>query len=192
MIYVAVIGGGAAGLAAVSYLTREEGIHVTLFEERSEFGGVWTNQSTTTQPSPMYEGLETNVPHTMMTFTDHQWPRDTPVFPPHEQVRTYLRTYAQIKVENESSANITYYRGQKVVDLRQLPSGQWKIKTKSNYIGLEDMWDAVVVAAGNYNDPHITDPELGREAWLQCGYLIMHSSSFTNAECFTDKVIWPP
>lgn len=185
MTRVAVIGGGAAGLAAVSYLINEPGVEVTLFEERSEYGGVWTNQATNTQPNPMYDGLETNVPHTLMTFTDQKWPRNTPMFPPHEDVRTYLRTYAEEKLLG--SDQLIHFLCQRVAEVCYI-RGKWKITTEGTYVNLQDSFDRVVIAAGNYSDPYITDEEPGRTAWLQSGYPIFHSSRFKDAEFFTDKV----
>ncbi|CZT16139.1 uncharacterized protein RCC_01980 [Ramularia collo-cygni] len=184
MLSVAVIGGGAAGLAAVSYLLREKDIHVTLFEERSGFGGVWTNQSTSTQPNPMYDGLETNVPHTLMTFTGHHWPRNTPVFPPHDQVLSYLRTYtARIRDPTRSTVHLST----KVVELRLASDNTWAITTESLFGRVELSFNAVVIAAGNYSDPHITPDEPGRNVWADRGNHIMHSSEFKNANAFTNK-----
>lgn len=187
MLKVAVIGGGAAGLAAVSYLIREgPNVHVTLFEERTEFGGVWTNQSTQTQPNPMYDGLQTNVPHTLMTFTDHSWPKDTPLFPPHEQVRAYLRSYAEEKLLK--SPQLTHHLGIRVVRLRKSSPAGWKISARGLFIRLADRFDKVVIAAGNYNDPFITEAEPGRQEWVRRGKLIMHSSEYKDAASFAGKV----
>lgn len=181
---IAVIGAGAAGLAATSYLLSEH-LHVTLFEDRSEFSGVWTNQGTEAQPNPMYVGLETNVPHTLMTFTDHAWPRTTPLFPPYEYVGTYLRTYAE---KLQGSPDLVCHLSTKVVSLQRVARGQWRIRSDGLTVKMEETFDGVVIAAGNYSQPYMSDGEPGREAWSFDGHLIIHSSQFSRAESFTGQV----
>ena len=77
----AVVGAGAAGLAAAKEL-QEEGHKVDVFEKSHSVGGVWVldhrvesdmlGQSDTrsTVHSSMYESLRVNLPREAMSFSD--------------------------------------------------------------------------------------------------------------------------
>jgi cation diffusion facilitator CzcD-associated flavoprotein CzcO len=189
---VAVIGAGAAGLAATSYLL-EEGLEVTLLEERGELGGVWTNTDTATHPNPIYDGLETNVPRTLMTFTDHKWPENTPMFPPDTMVKAYLQSYARNLWTSTNAHNLTYSLNTTVTRLRHGTENyqrKWKIEASTALYGVwHDSFDAVVVAAGNYTDPYTPDPEPGRRLWEgKHPGTILHSQQYQNSEKFRGKV----
>lgn len=195
-IHVAVIGAGAAGLAATGYLL-EEGLKVTLFEERHEPGGVWTNTDTMTHPNAIYDGLETNVPRTLMTFTDHKWEESTPIFPPDKDVKQYLQSYYyKIRGTPKGQRNLTVSFDTKVDKLRHgqdryLP--KWKIEASLDSTNMStQMFDAVVVAAGNYNTPYKPEPaEPGRQLWEgKYPGTILHSQQYQNPDIFRDKVSW--
>ena len=67
---VAVIGGGASGLAAARCLL-DEGLRPTVFERSAHLGGVWSFDAT--QPdggSPAYRSLHTNTPKQATAFSD--------------------------------------------------------------------------------------------------------------------------
>jgi thioredoxin reductase len=117
---VAVIGAGAAGLAAARELLRE-GHHVTVFEQGNQVGGIWVYEESVEddalglQPkrrlhSSMYAGLRTNLPREVMGYLD--FPFDTKFgkniantaeveavdsrrFCSHQEVLRYLEAYAE-------------------------------------------------------------------------------------------------
>lgn len=92
---IAVIGAGAAGHASTKHLLAE-GCHVTVFERKTAAGGVWnTGPGAGRWPTPVYEGLETNVPRTLMTFSDFPWPTSASLFPKSTDVNGYLQSYAE-------------------------------------------------------------------------------------------------
>jgi cation diffusion facilitator CzcD-associated flavoprotein CzcO len=66
---VAIIGGGAAGLAALRHAPVNAA--VTLFEKK-RIGGLWQ------LPGPMYDNLHTNLPYQVMAYPDFPFPNDTP------------------------------------------------------------------------------------------------------------------
>jgi hypothetical protein len=119
---VAVIGAGAAGLAAARELLRE-GHAPVVFEQGPEPGGTWVySDAADADPlgrhapssaaaaaghshSSMYAGLRTNLPRELMSFTEFPFTpaamaaagvnsRDARRFPSHEEVLAYLRAYA--------------------------------------------------------------------------------------------------
>ncbi|KAI8197444.1 Thiol-specific monooxygenase [Colletotrichum sp. SAR 10_65] len=122
---VAVIGAGPCGLAAAKYFLAEKKFSkVQIFEQRDTVGGVWTYSSLSvidndfniprTQPtrnpdtaiavegheakqfvSPVYDFLETNIPHTLMNYSDKKFPSTASLFPPHQTVKKYLEDYAE-------------------------------------------------------------------------------------------------
>ncbi|GJJ15028.1 hypothetical protein Clacol_009301 [Clathrus columnatus] len=118
---VGVIGGGAAGLAALKILKDTDEITngdwvVTAFEQRDDIGGIWyvklrTNKKflTTTlracrYPSPpvgdppatpLYDALTTNIPHILMAFPSFLFKPSTPLYPSSHVVLEYLRDYAK-------------------------------------------------------------------------------------------------
>jgi Flavin-binding monooxygenase-like len=118
---VAVIGAGAAGLAAARELLRE-GHHVSVFEQGKQIGGIWVynenveddllgiNPNRKRLHSSMYANLRTNLPREVMGYLDY--PFDTQFssnknnnksvssidprrFCSHQEVLLYLEAYAE-------------------------------------------------------------------------------------------------
>jgi hypothetical protein len=113
---VAVVGAGAAGLAAARELLRE-GHTPVVFEQGSQPGGIWMyDERTDADPlgerdtrrrahSSMYRGLRTNLPRELMGFGDFPFTpagmaaagaasADARRFPSHGEVLAYLRAFA--------------------------------------------------------------------------------------------------
>ena len=107
---VAVIGAGAAGLAAARELTRE-GHDAVVFEQGFELGGVWVYDADVEDDltgadanrekrvhSSVYKNLRTNLPREVMGFGSFPFTRaftdDNRRFCGHEEVRAYLDAYA--------------------------------------------------------------------------------------------------
>ncbi|KAL7469752.1 hypothetical protein ACHAXS_009998 [Conticribra weissflogii] len=96
-IKVAVIGGGAAGLASARACLRANGrfppssssstqselghgpLEVTVFEKRTSFGGIWRydddadDRAGVAKNRPMYRNLRTNLPKELMAFREFPW-----------------------------------------------------------------------------------------------------------------------
>ena len=109
-VKIAIIGAGAAGLAAARVFSRN-GYKPQVFEASPSLGGVWNyqqSQTTTTSSlsslsqyddenlGPMYKGLRTNLPRELMQFREFPWGNDglQPSFVTHETVQSYLEDYA--------------------------------------------------------------------------------------------------
>jgi len=71
---VAIIGAGAAGLAAARVFSRN-GIRPVVFEKESETGGVWDYRANA-KDRPMYKGLRTNLPREIMAYREKPWGSD--------------------------------------------------------------------------------------------------------------------
>lgn len=133
----------------------------------------------------MYEGLETNLPHTLMQYSDTPFPPSTQLFPTRETVLRYLETYAcdvmdMIRFDH------------RVVDVSACGGDGWDVVTEStvgdeNYYRVE-RFDAVVVANGHCEWPLLPDVE-GLDAWCrEVPGSVHHSVGYKNAEAFVDKV----
>ena len=99
---VAVIGVGAAGLAALRHLsTRLDALEPVAFEQTSNIGGTWcyTDQVGNDENglpihSSMYKNLRTNLPKEVMAFPDFPFDEKLPSFMRHTDVLDYLEKYA--------------------------------------------------------------------------------------------------
>lgn len=92
---VAVIGAGAAGIAAVIAL-REAGLkNITVFEGTDRVGGTWVyTPKTKDAHSSMYKSLHCNIPKNSMCFGRRQFDSHVPDFPAHTNVAKYLQSVA--------------------------------------------------------------------------------------------------
>ena len=184
---------------------------IVILEQRSSVGGIWDytplppkpngsingdlysssapkamNTVTANLPklnTPMYEGLESNLPHMLMQYSDTPFPTGTQLFPRRETVLQYLRDYASeiislIRFDNQ------------VVDVRLTSGHGWEVTTrtageKSNKI---EEFDAVVAANGHCDWPLLPNIE-GLDAWSEkYPDSLYHSVSYKNAKSFEHKV----
>lgn len=122
---IAVIGAGPAGLSAASQLLALSCFHITLFDRRSSFAGVWCYDADPgpcvirydssgrayplwdgglkdgddggrfRPPGAMYDGLRTNLPCDIMAYRSHPYGRETALFPDRRTVEGYIEEFAQ-------------------------------------------------------------------------------------------------
>lgn len=137
--------------------------------------------------SPLYDRLETNIPHSLMQFSDLPFPDGTQLFPKHETVTKYLETYA------EDVRHLIKFQTQ-VLDVRLGQSQgteKWMIKRRDLLSGeaSESEYDAVVVASGHYNVPFI--PDITRIAEWNKAYpgSLSHSKFYRNLEKYRDRKV---
>ncbi len=150
MADVAVIGAGAAGLAAAVELQRS-GLDVVVFERTAEVGGVWVYDDAPGRT--MYASLRTNLPRDLMAFRsypfdssgggDDAWPR----FPSHECVLEYLRGYA----DHNGIASITEFETE-VTGLTQ-KGDSWTVTTRRRGVAQSREYSSVVVCNGHFSVP---------------------------------------
>ena len=170
---IAIIGAGAAGLAAARRLTEHH--NVTVFESLPEIGGVWACcQAATCQP--IYDELRTNIPIDLMAFWDFPFRAQdknssTGDFPRADAVQAYLRRFAEhfdlldlVKLET------------RVVTVEPLPLDRWQVRWEKNTPASgEAVFDAVVVCSGHYHRPVFPT----RPAIDHFSGRVMHAANFT-------------
>jgi hypothetical protein len=198
------------------YLVAEKQFsRIEVFEQRDTAGGIWTysplnvidddftipRTKPTTVPdtaihvdgcdhvqfvSPIYEFLETNIPHTLMNYSDQKFPEGTSLFPGHAVVKTYLNRYADDlrPILCLSTQVLGVHQAQGVNQPRwevELLDLKTKVTRKSGF-------DAVMVASGHYNDPFIPDiPGLAEFSTTNPGS-ISHSKFYRSPSQYQGKV----
>ena len=134
--------------------------------------------------SPMYDRLETNIPHTLMAYSDDPSIANNQLFPSREAVLRYLETYGEDVrhlVQFETQV-ISVHRSADIKDawhltVRDLSSNRTSSKT----------YDAVVVASGHYSIPHIPDIK-GIKQWNEAyPGRISHSKFYRRPDDFAGK-----
>lgn len=159
---VAVIGAGAAGLAATRELT-ERGYAVTCFERDDRVGGHWNHD---------YEALHLITPKSITQFRDFPQPGDYPTYASRDQVSAYLRSFAEEFGLLQHIALRT-----PVTDVRPIGRGKglegWEVELGSGQVRA---FDAVVVANGHLHHPFV--PELPGDFAGK----ILHSVDYRNVD----------
>ncbi|KAH9209875.1 putative flavin dependent monooxygenase [Leptodontidium sp. 2 PMI_412] len=148
---VAIIGGGPSGIATAKYLAAENHFSdISIFEQRNSVGGIWNRDSISPAldveafPSPIYDGLESNIPTVVMQHSDLPFPDDCALMADADAVLKYLRLYA-----NDVSQYTNFHT--QVLDVRSEvvdSKSQWQVKLIHLESGQEESraFDAVVVA----------------------------------------------
>lgn len=146
-------------------------------------------------PSPMYERLNTNIPHTLMRysdlpFTDDQGRTveedgDLRIFPEREVVQRYLDEYAaELRhLIRFSTSVLSIQLRPRTVAGQGGDNGeqdQWDVTSRDLLTGREETetYDAVVVASGHYNTTYTPDIEGIREFDRAHPGLISHSKTY--------------
>lgn len=179
---VAVIGFGAAGIAAVLGLRQAGFRNITAFEATPHAGGTWVysaQPSSSIGASSMYASLRTNIPQEVMSFVGRPFARAKSSFVGHAAVADYL----QRVVDEEGLARYARF-GEAVGRVRVAHGGLgagWEVQVwKGGRVGSAEIarvaqrdgpelgevqrFDAVFVCNGHYSDPNPWKPE-GFEGW---------------------------
>lgn len=139
---IAVLGAGVAGLAAAKTLA-QHGFDVTVYEARSEIGGVWANN---------YRSLRVLEPKWVYGYPDWPWPRETPLYPPASDVRGYLEGYArQFGIRDRIRLNT------RVVEATPTADGRWRIVAERDGERDSAEYDCFVMAPGMFNLKKVPD-----------------------------------
>ncbi|EME39469.1 flavin-dependent monooxygenase-like protein [Dothistroma septosporum NZE10] len=137
--------------------------------------------------TPLYDRLETNIPRSLMGFSDLNWPENTPLFPKHDNVLAYLEHHAE-DVRHLISFNT------QVLDVHEKDDGRWLVKTQEvskdeQKVTQEHDFDAVIVANGHYDVPYIPAVS-GIEAWTSTyPGVISHSKLYRKPEHYSGKKV---
>ena len=211
---IAIIGAGPSGLAAAKYLLAQEAFgHIVIFEQQYEVGGVWDYSHETSHilhvpqtsafcppdpplrpketppvfPSPMYQVLHTNIPRSLMQFSDLAFPTDSLIFPSRERVQEYLVDYARdIRHLIRFSTQVLDVR------LRQVDGkDQWDIDVLDLTTGevTSSTHNAVVVSSGHFSVTYIPDIKNISKFHETHPGVITHSKYYRTPSDFTDKKV---
>ena len=144
--------------------------------------------------TPLYDRLETNIPRSLMGFSDQDWPQDSQLFPKHETVTEYIEKYS------EDVKHLISFQTQ-VLSVEQVEGSdndleRWLVKTQTIVAGnegqvTEGVYDAVVVASGHFSVPYV--PQIkGMQEWSQkWPGVVSHSMYYKRPEDYQDQVSGP-
>lgn len=212
---VAVVGAGAAGLAACRRLAAA-GHAVTCFEKSRTVGGCWVPSETNKQQ--LYASLVTNLPKEIMKFWDIPWGDSRPgrSFVGRTEVGDYLQTVMD-KLATEEHVDILF--GHEVTSIRHNLENDrpWQLTTVSTTTSANDgacgdvgggsigggggarsgdggggggggstsAFDAVVVANGHYEEPNVTSFR-GQDTFPG---EVQHSVHYTTPDSYTGTTV---
>ncbi|MFI5659058.1 flavin-containing monooxygenase [Streptomyces sp. NPDC051684] len=169
---VAVIGAGAAGLAAVKELL-DVGARPVAYEQGDRPGGLWVRDNSSGL-SPAYASLHLNTSKGRTEFADFPMPADWPDYPSADLVAGYLADYC---AEFGLGPQIRF--GTKVTSVERVADG-WEVTSEGEG---SERFDAVVVANGHNWDPRWPEPAYpGAFSGTQ-----MHAHDHRTAEAFRDR-----
>ncbi|KAL8681371.1 MAG: hypothetical protein Q9186_002514 [Xanthomendoza sp. 1 TL-2023] len=135
--------------------------------------------------TPMYDKLESNIPHFMMKYSSDPSLEIEPLFAGHESVLQYLNKYA------ENVRHLIRFSTQVYDIKRQVEGGhdRWLACIKdlvSNKVS-ERLYDAIAVASGHHYVPMLPDIP-GIRAWNQAyPNVISHSKYYRTPDGFRNK-----
>jgi len=151
---VAVIGAGASGICLARHLI-DAGVDVTVFEKGSYIGGQWVYENDSGL-SPAYRTLHINSPKSLTRFPDFPFPKETQLFPSHDDMHRYLTAYAD---HFGVTPRIRFRSGVAAVRPRFRPgveASRWEVELEN---GTREIFDQVACASGHLTQPkHV--PEL--------------------------------
>ncbi|KAL8802874.1 MAG: hypothetical protein Q9200_006435 [Gallowayella weberi] len=137
--------------------------------------------------TPMYDRLESNIPHFMMKHSSDASLEDEPLFAGRESVLRYLNKYA------ENVRHLIRFRAQ-VYDIKRKAKGghdRWLVCIKdlvSDKVS-ERLYDAVAVASGHHYVPILPDIP-GIRGWNKAyPNVISHSKYYRAPDDFKDKKV---
>lgn len=155
---IAVIGAGAAGLAAIKH-AKDLGCEVVAFEQMASVGGTWVYTDRVGKDehgidvhSSMYKNLETNLPVEVMSYPDEDFPQSDVSFVTSEVVLQYYESYAR-KYKLYDNIKFEHH----VVRVRPTANGAWEVIAKNLCTGTYEttIFDAVLVCNGHYSSGFI-------------------------------------
>ncbi|KAI5476080.1 dimethylaniline monooxygenase (N-oxide forming) [Pseudohyphozyma bogoriensis] len=209
---VCVIGAGSTGLAALHEL-KEAGLDATAYEARGDIGGAWRFEQEAgecvldlghkegfrltspgegepfglSHPTPIYQGLRTNVPSTLMAFRGRPFPANTPLFPDAKTVETYLReTAADVSDHIVLNTRVTNLRWTKPEDGGEQKRWIVEVSNTVTKTSTLEQFDFVVVGNGHYSKPNLpSKEELDLSAWKG---KVLHARWYREPGQFKDEV----
>ncbi|XP_028129195.1 uncharacterized protein LOC114325338 isoform X4 [Diabrotica virgifera virgifera] len=155
---IAIIGGGAAGLAALKH-SLDEHHECELFEQTGLIGGTWNysekigiDENGLPIHSSMYKGLRTNLPKELMQLEDFPFSKPDYSYVSQPQVLEYINDYAN---HFNLLSHVQFFKH--VIKVTPLERGKWSVEIKDVKSKLSETktFDAIFVCIGNYSTPFI-------------------------------------
>lgn len=151
---------------------------------------IWTDDHQAAQfVSPVYDFLETNIPHTLMNYSDFPFPEGSSLFPRHEAVANYLHDYAR-DIQHMLTLETQVVSVQKVrTDVSSAPYWELCLLELKTNGRRKAQFDAVVVATGHYSDPFI--PAIKGLAEFNTAHpgVVSHSKFYRNPDQYANKKV---
>lgn len=169
---VAVIGAGAAGLAATKALL-DVGAQVVTYEKGDRPGGLWVRDNSSGL-SPAYASLHLNTSRGRTEFADFPMPAEWIDYPSADLVAGYLADYAR------TFGLLEHIRFHTTVTSLSREGGDWLVAVDG---ARTERFDAVVVANGHNWDPRWPSPGYpGTFAGTQ-----LHAHDYRDPDVFRDR-----
>ncbi|KAI0566428.1 dimethylaniline monooxygenase [Gracilaria domingensis] len=155
---IGVIGGGIAGICAARECI-SRGLNVTIFEERSELGGIWTSEN-----SPVFDALTTNTATFETCLSNISPPRTLPTSSLSQYddlcfTREEMMDYIQIIIKNAPELLECAELSTKVISVKQTPSKTYDIFFLTHEAVLQQSeFDKVIIATGYFHTPFLPPP----------------------------------
>lgn len=165
-IRVAIIGAGMSGIC-MGIKLQEAGIPFTIFEQGSEIGGTWRDNT--------YPGLFCDMPSRYYTYSFQPNPEWSRVMPPGSDIQDYF-----LRVTDERGLR-SRIRFNTAVDSASYRDGKWWIATT----GGEEAFDVLVSATGILRVPNYPNIP-GRESFAGASF---HSARWDHSVSLDDKRI---
>ncbi|WP_329092427.1 MULTISPECIES: SDR family NAD(P)-dependent oxidoreductase [unclassified Streptosporangium] len=143
----AVVGGGAAGIAAAKALV-EAGLPVLGVERAASLGGLWRLDGDTAS----YEGLRLNTSKPRTEFSDFPMPAEWPDYPTRAQMLEYLRSYA-----DRFGVGERFRFGTTLESARRTEDG-WELELTGPGGPYRETVEHLVVANGHNHEPRLPEP----------------------------------
>ncbi|XP_020708737.2 senecionine N-oxygenase isoform X1 [Athalia rosae] len=192
---IAVIGAGAAGLAALRHCTKQSNqtnIEVVCYEQTGEVGGTWvyvpevgTDAYGLPIHSSMYKSLRTNLPKEVMGFPDYPIPENPKSYLTRAELVDFINSYCNHFMLRQY---IQFYHHVEFVEpLSGDDTGKWSVQVEDltkNQVSIE-IFDAVMVCNGHYFQPNI--PKISGDSSFKGNML--HSHDYRVPEFFSGKKV---
>ena len=141
---VCIVGGGVAGiLAAKSALSK--GLKPIVFEKSPILGGIWTGGDSGVG---RWRTLVANLSKFMMTYSDHLWPDDVPVYPSADQYLDYIKSYVS---KHDLLQHFSF--NTEVVKLDKEDAEGYRVWYKDSEGDHEKVFKYLIVAIGQFSKP---------------------------------------
>ncbi|XP_058798176.1 senecionine N-oxygenase-like [Phymastichus coffea] len=184
---IAVIGAGAAGLAALRQCSAAGKVDFLCYERSNEVGGTWVYVPETGKDvyglpihSSMYDSLRTNLPKEVMGYPDYPIPANPKSYLHRTEILAFLNDYCD---HFNLRDNIRLLHNVELVE--RTSENKWKLRVRDLRLDaiLEEHFDGVMICNGHYFEPSLPDLK-GREVFRGQQ---LHSHDYRKPDGFAGK-----